>query len=292
MIIIELMGGLGNQMFQYATGRKLALERNVELKLDISNFDHDSKRTYRLNHFNTIDAIASGEEIKVLRRYDRPSLSTIPSFLKERLKPYYRRHHVKEQQFEYDPNLRNIGNDAYLSGYWQTEKYFSDIRDILRKEFTLKDRLDEANLELLSRILGKNSVSLHIRRGDYITDHKTFQYHGTCSNEYYQNAIGLVGRNIEDPHFFIFSDDMAWVKRNFPISYPHEFVSHNGEEKDYLDMILMLHCRHHIIANSSFSWWGAWLGESGDATIIAPLQWFRNPSLGNRDLLPESWLRI
>lgn len=292
MIVIQLVGGLGNQMFQYATGRKLALERNVELKLDISNYDHDAKRTYRLNKFNIIDTVASSKEIQELKRYDRLSLSTIPSFISERLKPYYRRHHVKEQHFEYDPNLRDIGEDAYLSGYWQTEKYFSDIRDILRKEFTPKERLDDVNLEQLSRIFEKDSVSLHIRRGDYVTDPKTFQYHGICSIEYYQKGIGLVAKKIEDPHFFIFSDDMAWVKHNFPISYPHEFVSHNGEEKDYLDMILMLHCKHHIIANSSFSWWGAWLGEREDAMNIAPEQWFQNPSLENKDLLPESWLRI
>lgn len=292
MIIIQLMGGLGNQMFQYATGRKLALERDIELKLDITNYDQDEKRTYRLNKFNITETIASSREIQELKRFDSFSLSTIPSFLRERLSPYYLRKHVREQHFEYDPNLRKIRDDAYLSGYWQTEKYFSEIRDILKSEFTLKEPLDEQNLKLLSEIRNRNSVSLHIRRGDYVSDPATNKYHGTCSLRYYQNAIDIFSQNVDRPYFFIFSDDMEWVESNFPIGYDHEFVSHNGEVKDYIDMILMMNCRHHILANSSFSWWGAWLGEYEETLTIAPKRWYQDPGVQNKDLLPQSWHKI
>lgn len=292
MIIIQLIGGLGNQMFQYAIGRKLALEKKVDLKLDISNYDQNGTRIYRLNKFNIIENIAAEREIQTLKRYDTPSVSTIPIFLYERLKPYYHRHYIKERSLAYDPNITKIRDDVYLSGYWQTEKYFFDIRDILIREFSLVENLDTANLELLSRICEKDTVSLHIRRGDYVTNPEANQYHGICSIDYYQKAIDFIGKKIESPYFFIFSDDMIWVKRNFPIAYPHEYVTHNGEGKDYIDLMLMMHCKHHIIANSSFSWWGAWLGENGDKIIIAPKKWFHNPSVENKDLLPQSWHKL
>ena len=141
-------------------------------------------------------------------------------------------------------------------------------------------------------ILAVNSVSIHVRRGDYLTNPVTFQTHGLCDIDYYKKAIDEILDLVDKPHFFIFSDDQSWAKSNIIFGAPTDYVMHNNSLKNYEDLRLMSYCRHHIIANSSFSWWGAWLGNNPEKIVIAPKKWFNDPKIDTTDLIPDTWLRL
>lgn len=195
---------------------------------------------------------------------------------------------VVEPYFHYWPGIREVSHNAYLAGYWQSEKYLSDVSETIRADFTFRHPLSEQNAELAGRIGQTMAVSLHVRRGDYVSDTKTNAAHGLCSLEYYRAAVLHIAKHVERPKFFVFSDDIAWVKTNLKIDYPCRYVDHNLGAESYNDMRLMSLCRHHIIANSSFSWWGAWLNPRADKLVIAPRKWFANES-DTKDLLPIGW---
>ena len=294
MIIVRLIGGLGNQMFQYALGRKISLMNNVELKIDISEYRSDKLRSYQLDKFNIIENIATDKEIEPFlqsnielnRRQLRKLHNLIGLF-----SPYYKRIYVRERSNLFDSNILKITDNAYLAGYWASYKYFADIGDLLRKDFTLKEDIDQMNAEFAHAIVGTESVSIHFRRGDYVTNPHTNAYHGTCSLDYYQRAVKDISKYVSDPHFFVFSDDPKWVQQNFFIPYPHTFVTINGPDEPHKDLRLMSMCRHHITANSSFSWWGAGLCTNKDKKVYSPDKWF-NVHYDLRDTLPESWKRI
>ncbi len=291
MIIVRIIGGLGNQMFQYAAGKRLAATHNTVLKLDISEFKDYSLHAYGLSAFNTEELFATPEEIKLLKEPEVGSL-------KKKLKKLLRRPsklgitHIRETQFNFAPEILTMPDSVYLDGYWQSEKYFSDIAEIIRKEFTVKSPQKDKNLALAQQITSCASVSLHVRRGDYVTDKKTNTIHGICDLDYYARCIERLGQQVHHPCFFIFSDDPEWAENNLKIPHPAIFIGHNGPEKNYEDLRLMSQCRHHIIANSSFSWWGAWLGQHQDTITYGPKRWFNSPSFNTQDLLPEAWNRI
>jgi hypothetical protein len=291
MIIVKLMGGLGNQMFQYAAGRRLALNHNTILKLDLSfllnrtpreNFTY---RSYELGIFNIQAELASPSEIN---RFV-PTGKNMLNYLKRKLKLNKL---VKESHFHFDEGGLSSPDNSYLDGYWQSEKYFKEIEDIIRSDFTLKAKATNLNQELAKEIGSYNSVSLHIRRGDYVSNPETNNFHGSCSLGYYEKAIKKIADCIVEPHLFIFSDDPDWAKDNLIFEYPIKFVAHNGSEKSYEDLRLMSLCKHNIIANSSFSWWGAWLNRNPEKIVIAPEKWFNDSSINTDDLIPDSWLRI
>ena len=156
----------------------------------------------------------------------------------------------------------------------------------------LKVPLGSRNKELLSLIRTVNSVSLHIRRGDYVSNPDTNSALGTCSLEYYRHCIEHIASNVENPHFFLFSDDINWVRDNLKIKYPTTVVDGNSADTNYADLHLMSNCKHNIIANSSFSWWGAWLNNNPDKIIIAPKIWFANSPLTPKEIIPENWLKL
>jgi hypothetical protein len=293
MIITKLNGGLGNQMFQYALGRSLSYIHNVPLKLDLTEFETYKLRTFRLHHFNIQAEIATLGEIENFI----PQKSGLYGFLSsipERIKPYYKHKSIKEQFFHYDENIKKCNPNSYLEGYWQTEKYFNEISTVIKDDFTLRERSDSINEHIADQITSCEAISLHVRRGDYISNPETNLYHGTCTSEYYQSAITEFGKHIENPHFFIFSDDPEWAKLNLNTGFPTKVLDHNGPEKDYEDMKLMTLCKHHIIANSSFSWWGAWLCKNPNKIVITPSRWFNKTEIekDTKDLIPESWKRI
>jgi hypothetical protein len=288
MILVGLNGGLGNQMFQYAAGRSLAAQRNDALKLDISAFEKkttDTPRKYALGVFNIIENFASPEEIARFRA---------SSALVEKI-PFLRKNgYIKERQFHFDETIFDVPpGDMYLDGYWQSEKYFKGSEDIIRKEFTPKGGLGKEAKEAEEYIseAGENAVALHVRRSDYITNAAAYKCHGVCSLEYYQEAIEYIAKNLQHPHFFIFSDDVSWVKENIKIRFGTSFVS-NGSLKDFEELVLMGRCSHAIIANSSFSWWGAWLIQNSKKIVVAPKMWFREDSYNTKDLIPESWTKL
>ena len=291
MIIVQLIGGLGNQMFQYAMARRLAIFKKADLKFDISCFKHYEDRKYDLGCFNIIENFASPQEIHRLKGPDGRIPSKIFRIINER-KPYNKRSYIKERHHYYDPGILEISDDVYLEGYWQSEKYFKDIEDIIHKEFKIKHKPDPANKKLGSLILNSHSVSIHIRRGDYITDPNVSEVHGICSMGYYDASIKKISKTIKNPYYFIFSDDPAWAENNLRTDNPTTFINENSGNKSYEDMRLMSLCSHNIIANSSFSWWGAWLNENPDKIVIAPKKWFNDQRINTKDQVPESWHRI
>lgn len=294
MIIVKLVGGLGNQMFQYAAARSLSLRLGVSLKLDLSflegNQTGDTSRLYKLNHFCLISEKASLDEASKMSGRGKSFLPTVfGQFFQMRVDG---KSEYIEKSFHYDPQLLGQPDNVYLVGYWQSERYFADINEVIRSDFTFKNPLADKNRELADEIQAVNSVSLHIRRGDYVMDEKIRAIHGGCGLEYYVRAEGWAAQKIEHPHFFVFSDDPVWVRENFKMQHPMTLVSHNGPEQAYEDLRLMSLCSHHIIANSTFSWWGAWLNPHPDKIVIAPMRWFNDPAIDTSDLIPSSWQRI
>lgn len=292
MVITKIIGGLGNQLFQYSLGRHLAILNDTELKLDVSEFETYKLHAYSLGAFNVKEQFASQDEIARFKKYQRRPGKI--NFLYNRLIAD-RRKYVQEKQFHFDSEVLKVRGDAYLTGFWQTEKYFKDIEGLIRKDVTLKRPLSTQSESIAREMASKNAVSLHIRRADYVTDPATNAYLGTCSIEYYQEAARRIADKVGDPHFFLFSDDHAWVKENLKLPYPCTYVDHNGPDKNYEDLTLMSMAKHAIIANSSFSWWGAWLIQNPTKIVIGPTRWFSNPkkkTTSTEDILPENWIRL
>ncbi|SRR6266481_5988157 len=292
MVIGNIIGGLGNQMFQYATGRALSLKSDTVLVLDISSFEsYEIHQGFELQHvFSSTFGIASEADIRRVLGWQ--SSAIIRRIMSRRpFISFCRKRFVVEPHFHYWSGINDLKTNFYLSGYWQSEKYFADATVQIRADFTFKQPLKNQNAKLAKEINQVNAVSLHVRRGDYANNPKTTATHGLCSLEYYQAAIRHVARRVEHPHFFIFSDDITWAKNNLKIDFPHQYVDHNHGAESYNDMRLMSMCKHHIIANSSFSWWGAWLNASIEKIVIAPEKWFANQT-DVRDLLPQDWMRL
>jgi len=288
MIIVKLQGGLGNQMFQYAMGRSVSLKKDTELSLDISSFEKDILRKYALSPFQIKARFARPEEIKKFIKYKRlhgPLRHLWNIFVASQRK------YFEEKQFHFDYEVFNINKDAYIDGYWNTEKYFLDIRDILLNDFKTSNSSSKKNEEISKQISTSNSVSIHIRRGDYANDLKTNSIWGTLEQEYYEKAMKIITEKISNPKFFVFSDDMVWVKQN--MNFPSDTIFINGNNP-VEDMRLMSLCKHNVIANSTFSWWGAWLNENKEKIVIGPKNWFKTKkqSTDTKDVLPLSWIKI
>ncbi len=289
MIIVKLIGGLGNQMFQYAVGRHLALRNNTELKIDISGFEEYKLHKYSLDAFNIKKNVATAAEISALKKYQiKPGRQW---FWYNRLfadKTKY----FQERQFNFDPEVMKLKGDAYLDGYWQTEKYFKEIELLIRSDFSFILSQGKKDITISELVKSSNSISVHIRRADYVTDKKSGESHGTCPIEYYEKAIELIEEKVENPHFFVFSDDHQWIKENIKIKYPTMYVDHNNADTNYQDMRLMSLCKNNIIANSSFSWWGAWLNTNSNKIVVAPQKWFVTQKMNTCDIIPDSWIKI
>lgn len=292
MVISQLIGGLGNQMFQYAAGRSLALKLGTQLHLDISGFaSYGLHQGFELKRiFDCTAEIAAEREVRNILgwQYSPIALRVLSS---HRFALFRRKGFVVEPHFQYWHGLSNLASESYLVGYWQSEKYFSDVTAQIRQDFTFKLPINGLNAAVAKQISPINAVSLHVRRGDYVNNPITTATHGLCSLDYYRNAIRYLAAHTTHPHFFVFSDDIAWVKENLPIDFPHRYVDHNHGAESYNDMRLMSLCRHHIIANSSFSWWGAWLNPNMDKIVVAPTHWFANET-NTEDLIPKSWVRL
>lgn len=292
-IIVKLFGGLGNQMFQYAAGRALACRTGKPLKLDISSYRWDTLREYRLGSFKIREDFATLEEIERWMAGSRPDSLNVYQRILRKLRPWHRQMVIRERSFSFDPAFMKIRGSCYLQeGYWQSEKYFKDYEEQIRKDFTFRDEPDETNRRVLEEIRSSNAVSLHIRRGDYVRNPKTRSVHGVLGLDYYRKAIGVMAKRVVRPKFFVFSDEIEWAKENLETGHPVTFVDHNREGKDVEDLRLMKHCRHHIIANSSFSWWGAWLNDDPEKLVIAPRNWFSEKEMAQKDtsdLIPVGW---
>lgn len=287
MIIIQLAGGLGNQMFQYAFGRSLAHRLNTKLKLDISSYRRRKRHGYSLHHFRICEDYVDRSDVERLVPFSR-----IQIYLRRHFGLSFSDRLYVERSFDYDPGTGVVKPDTLLSGYWQSEQYFIDIGDTIRKEFVLKTVISPATDEIRQKIGNTNSVSIHVRRGDYIENRKFHRRHGICDMAYYQRAVEMIMKKVENPHFFIFSDDPEWIKYNFAFLETKTLVTGSGASKNFEDLYLMTQCRHNIIANSSFSWWGAWLNNNPGKVVMAPEQWFADKTINTTTLIPKTWLKI
>jgi hypothetical protein len=298
MIITKLYGGLGNQMFQYAFGRSLSLMHKTKLFIDLTDLidrkpiEGFTYRNYELNVFNIEAEFANINQINKIKNSKPHLIDRFKSKLLMKPIPFYRQPIVKELGFEFNDNYRLIRNYSYIDGYWQSEKNFNKFENIIRSDFTFNKPLEGKNKLLADEIKNTLSVSIHVRRGDYVNNYATNKYHGVCSNDYYFEAIKLITNKYLNCTLFFFSDDINWVKNTFDsIIQPVRFIDHNYNKDSYIDMQLMSLCKHNIIANSSFSWWAAWLNKNTTKTIIVPKKWF-NVNLVTKDLIPESWIKI
>ena len=285
MIVVRLVGGLGNQMFQYAAGLSTAEKLETDLFIDNSWFKkpllNETPRNYELKKFNIENKIISSKEyilktegfLRNLFKIGNPSLN------------YYR-----EKSFRYDKDFENIKNNTYIEGYFQSEKYFNDIRGDVIKAFTLKNKASLESVKIIDQIKNSNSVSLHVRRGDYVSNKNANKFHGLLNEIYYKKAIKIIKQKVDRPQFFIFSDEIEWVGKNFDLPKEATFVTHNKSGIE--DMRIMMECKHNIIANSSFSWWGAWLGDQNGKLVVSPNDWFQQKNINTSDLIPERWIRV
>jgi hypothetical protein len=292
MVIVRLNGGVGNQMFQYAMGRTVAHRRRTSVRFDFRSLDGNARRCYSLGAWNVEAAPASMRDLLSVR------IASCLERILMRGRPYYARHTVCEQSFSFDPDALNAPGNCLLMGYWQSEKYFKEIEPILRHEFTLRMEPSAKSQEVARAIQASNSTFLHIRRGDYAADPMINKVHGTCSMRYYEDAVNYIGRAMHDPHLFVFSDEPRWVREHLKLPFPMTVVDHNhpgnaqSPGREHEDLWLMTLCRHAILANSSFSWWGAWLNPERNRIVIAPERWFRSPNNDTRDLIPDNWIRM
>lgn len=283
MIIVKIQGGLGNQMFQYALGRSLSLANKTTFKIDSSYLrsSNQSNRSFLLDKFNTEAIEATDDEINLY-------ISTYQKIL-DCFRPDSKKKKVLKQSSFFYPKILNR-SDGYFDGHWNNEKYFKTHEKIIRNDFTLKNRLGEKTELFSKKILNEpQAVSIHMRRGDYVSIKKIENRHGVLPISYYENALKKIMEKFSNVKFFIFSDDIEWVRKNFPKKYPAVFVS-NPDIPDYEELALMSLCKHNIIANSTFSWWGAWLNNNPSKIIIAPQKWFNDASENTKDLIPSSWI--
>ena len=292
MIISHIIGGLGNQMFQYAAGRALSIRHDVPLRMDVSGFsNYGLHQGFELDRvFDCRAGIANETDMRATLGWQHAALAR-RYLARQSLAVFRCDEFVVEPHFHYWNGIKEVSRNCYLMGYWQSEKYFADAEAEIRKDFSFRTPLVNRNAELAGQIKQFNAVSLHVRRGDYTNNPKTTATHGLCSLEYYRSAIRFIAERVEQPYFYIFSDDIPWVKGNLEIEFSCRYVDHNLGAESYNDMRLMSLCKHHIIANSSFSWWGAWLNPSPDKIVIAPERWFANQT-DVQDLLPQGWVRL
>ncbi len=278
MIAIRLIGGLGNQMFQYAAARALAKCSNTNALLDLTWFNQDfnadtTPRHYELSCFS-LDKFTS--------KYKGTTRGKIQRSLAKK---------YTEPHFHYDPNFKHLPKNTVLSGYFQSEKYFSDIRGILLEDFSWVKEPNGKNIDLFKQITSDSlSVSVHVRRGDYVLNENAAKFHGLTGVDYYKAAVKEMTKQVKKPNLYVFSDDPDWCKKNLRFTQPTTYISHNTDGSE--DMRLMKMCKHNIIANSSFSWWGAWLNTNPYKIVVAPKQWFSHSESNTKDVIPGSWHKL
>lgn len=298
-VISNIFGGLGNQMFQYAFGLNFSKKINAKHKIDYSyNLSRtDFKSDDIVPIYDVFDIkveFVSSEDIKKFKSIDTKfSLNKYYYYIIHRypklFKPKYAL--INSDNYNYYMNNLSVTNDFYLTDYWQSEKYFLSIEKIIQDEFQFKKPIDSFNLKILKEILDTNSISIHIRGRDYVTTKRKKYF--TCDLNYYRKSIQYIYERVEDPEFFIFSDDPVWAQKFLKIDQQHKFINGNSWNKNsYMDLLLMSTCKHNIIANSSFSWWAGWLNKNPHKIVVAPRKWMNINPNNYDDILPKKWIKI
>lgn len=292
MIVTRLSGGLGNQMFQYAVARSVALKNNTKVGLDVYDLlDHTPRpgftfREYCLDIFN-IEAEVVDQSLLPFR-YRSLGGGSLRTFL-NKIRRKFLVGLGKEQGFKFNKDIFHLGDKAYLDGYWQSYKYFEDYSDIIRKDFTFKKPFEEKINLLKKEIEGTESVCLHVRKGDYVGN----SFHYILSPEYYYEALKVILENVAVDKIYVFSDDVDWCQAHLKFNLPIVFVSRDyAGYKDSGHLALMMSCKNFIIANSSFSWWAAWLASNENKVVVAPKNWFGRSDINTSNRIPKEWIRI
>ena len=291
MIYMRLKGGMGNQMFQYAFGLKLATKLNTKLKLDLSSLLDRSKgdfvyRNYDLTAFNIDHNFIQSPEI--LNQIFKIKSRKIAKFIMR--VAHKNRHFIKESDFHFQPTLISEAlADNFYEGWWQSPKYFEGIEETLRIHFQFKHELLSSSQDIHNEIITTNSICLNVRRTDFLTVDNL----NTTSKEYFMNAARKMADLVENPNFFIFSDDVDWCRKNLDLGYSQQVVDHSHKGYKFTNyMQLMTACKHYIIPNSSYAWWAIWLNTNQNKNVIAPKNWFNDTSIDTSDLVPKDWIRL
>jgi len=293
MIITNLIGGLGNQLFQFAAGHAAAARRGAELRVAVDMFEgYSLHQGYELSRvFAVSPREAHPSEMRhCLGPWRRPVARRV---LGRVVRGTIRSGHAAFQPtVTYWSGIRDLGDAVYLQGYWQSERYFEDTADALRAALVFRSPPSPENQRWLDRIENCQSVGMHVRRGDYLSSVKNAKLYAVCTADYYRAAVALVRQQHADARFFVFSDEPDWARGLFDDSRDIvEVVNHNRGTESYNDLRLMSSCRHNIVANSTFSWWAAWLGQRPGKLVVAPQRWLLPAGL-DADMVPERWVRI
>ncbi|MBI5686697.1 MAG: alpha-1,2-fucosyltransferase [Verrucomicrobia bacterium] len=300
MIIVNIMGGLGNQMFQYATAKRLAVTHNTPLKIDASNFDRctpNKEHTLQLGSFRITASQASRSEVADYKKTGLKHKLGIAALLKalglsgegdEEPSVF-----SEPAGSAFKPEVLTLGVKTYLIGYFNSYKYFDSVKHLLVEEFTPREPISDAAREVLAAIADSNSVSVHVRRGDYVSDpgiRKDLE--GVITERYYQNAVNHVAERVSQPHFFMFSDDIAWVKANLRPPHKTTCVDFNSPQRGFEDLWLMSHCKHNITAGgSTFSWWAAYLNPNKEKVVVRTERTSSNSAYNHpEDYFPPEWV--
>lgn len=294
MLTVRLQGGLGNQLFQYAFIKSLALQKGVGFQLDRryllnrtlrKNFTF---REYDLSIFNVEENFYQPDVAWTAKEVYADKLRLYTQLKRQQLTGKIRRKYI-EPFFQYDERIVQIPNNAYCVGYFQSYRYFEDMFPQMRTDFSFKMPIDNTCYPLLQQIEETNSVALHVRRGDFVNH----TFHGSVSMEYYLAAVAHLAKTENNLQLFVFSDDVHWCSQHLSFEYPTVFVAAElAGEKARNHFELMQKCRHFIISNSSFAWWAAYLGNASNKKVVAPKKWLQNPIINTNDITPPSWLRL
>lgn len=297
MVTVFLRGGLGNQMFQYALGLNLAKKNRSRVVLDaVFLQDRLPRRNFTYRTYD-MDVFAINPPFTALS--DAANTFPIPgvwlgldvaSILARRVSGSQTL--IREKRKTFDPSVLAAQGDVLLYGRWQSEEYFADVADDVRTTFKFRHRLEGEAEALAEKIVAVNSVSLHVRRGDYVTFKILEQRMGGTDLAYYDRAAKYIGEHVTTPHFFVFSDDIQWCKKNIAMPFPTTYVDDiSCGPKAAFHLELMSLCKHNVITNSTFSWWGAWLNKNSGKIVIAPKQWYTNPSI-KENIVPAGWIKM
>ena len=278
MIFVDIMGGLGNQLFQYATAKSLAIDKNSTFLMNLEDYSREDAKNvdhveFKLNHFN-VDFNKQITESEINTEYEG---------IKKIIEP------LSSDNFAKFINLNNYSGNIYLKGYWQNENYFKHNESIIRDDLKVMTPPNIKNRKMLNEINESNSVCLSFRRGEYLDPYFIAQF-GMCTEEYYKNAINFISKRVSNPTFFIFSDDVEWIEDNVKLDFPTIPVNFNGVGFEHEELRLMYSCKHFILANSSFSWWGAWLSNHKNKNVFAPNPWFN--SYTKQSILCPEWIQL
>jgi hypothetical protein len=288
MIVSRIYGGMGNQMFHYAYGRMLAHKHQTTFKIyfdDCGEGWADHSKQLTLTKFNIQAELATEKDrsmficnsknmaVRALHKFGRMIKGL---------------HYIGDgaRVHEYHWNALNAPDNSFTDGFWQSEIYFKDIASIIRKEFSIKEPLSDDAKKMEQQIKSTNSVSLHVRRGDYLNQTKTYWI---SDIEYYKRALELVKKKVYNPTIFVFTNDAAWVKKSLKLDVPMVVVENT---QPYEDMHLMSQCRHSIASNSTFAWWGAWLIDNPDKIVILPARWLTDETIDTSHYTASNWLRV